>query len=75
VVLVVEYTVAIDVNRVRVPADAFCVFCDCGLVGIASQPAQDHILLWSWIGQVWHQFYEDGLPDLTGPLDQGKATV
>jgi hypothetical protein len=30
-------------------------------------------LLWSWRGQVWHQFYDDGLPELTGPLDQGRA--
>ena len=70
--LVVDYTVAVDVSRARFPADAFC---DCGLVGVAGQPTQDHILVWSWRGQVWHQFYDNGLPELTGPLDQGKAIV
>ena len=62
-VMVVKYIVAIDVIRVRCPADAICVFCDCGLVGIAGQPTQDHILLWSWRGQMWHQFYDHGLPE------------
>jgi hypothetical protein len=73
--LVVEHFVAIDVNRARFPADEFCVFCVCGLVGIASQPTQDHILLWSWRQQMWHQFYDNGLPALTGPFDRGKANV
>jgi hypothetical protein len=73
--LVVEYIFAIGVTRAWFPADAFCVFCDCGPVGIASQPTQDHILQWSWQGQVWHQFYDNGLPELTGPFNQGKATV
>jgi hypothetical protein len=73
--LVVEYIVAIDVTRVWFPADAICIFCDGGLVGIAGRPTQDHILLWSWRGQVWHQFYDNGLPELTGPPDQGKAIV
>jgi hypothetical protein len=73
--LVVGYAFAIDVTRVRFPADAVCVFCDGGLVGIASHLTQDHILLWSWRGQMWHQFYDNGLPELTGPLDQGKPIV
>jgi hypothetical protein len=73
--LVVEYIVAIDVTRVRFPADAICIFCDGGLAGIAGQPTQDHILLWSWRGQMWHQLYDNGLPELIGPLDQSKATV
>jgi len=32
-------------------------------------------LLWSWRGQVWHQLYDNGLPELIGPLDQSKAIV
>ena len=73
--LVVEYTFAIDETRLRLPANAICVFCDGGLSGTAGQPKQDHILLWSWRGQMWHQFYDNGLPELTGPLDQGRAIV
>jgi hypothetical protein len=61
--LVVKYIVADVLTRDWFPADAFCVFCDCGLVGIAGQPTQDHILLWSWRGQMWHQFYDHGLPE------------
>jgi hypothetical protein len=72
---VVEYIVAIDVTRARFPADAFCVFCDAGRVGIAGQPTQDHILLWSWRRQLWHPFYDNGWPELISPLYQGKAIV
>jgi hypothetical protein len=73
--LVVGYIGAIDVTWVCSPADAICVFCDGELREIASQPAQDHILLWSWRAQVWHQFYDNGLPEFTGPLNKGNAIV
>jgi hypothetical protein len=72
---VVECIVAIDVSRGWIQADAFCVFCDCGLVGIAGQLMQDHMLPWTWRKQLWHQFYDHGLPELAGPLDQGRAIV
>jgi hypothetical protein len=72
---VVEYIVAIDVTRVRFPAGAFFVFAIVGSLELMGQPTQDHILLWGWPGRVWHQFYDNGLPELTGPLDRGKAIV
>jgi hypothetical protein len=73
--LVVDPIVAIDVTRVWFPADAICVFCDCGLDGVMGQPTQDHILLWSWRGQMWQQFLWQRPSWINWPLDQGKATV